>query len=280
MRFVRFGERDQERPGVILEDGVILDITSLVDDIGPETVGSLRDIPEQVGDGEGLPRVALSDVRLGAPVSRPHKIIGIGLNYAEHAAEAGADIPTEPVVFMKATSSLSGPYDDIVIQPGFDKVDWEVELALVIGQTAKALPDEQAALKCIAGYALAHDVSERAYQLERGGQWVKGKSADSFSPLGPYLVTPDEIPNPLDLPLRCRVNGELRQSGSTSTMIFSPTHIVWYLSQFMTVEPGDVILTGTPKGVGMSTGTYLVPGDVVELEIPGLGDQRQTCRRP
>ena len=280
MRFVRFGEKGQERPGVILEDGVILDITSLVDDLGPETVGSLRDIAERVGDGEGLPRVALDEVRLGAPVSRPHKIVGIGLNYAEHAAEAGADIPTEPVVFMKATSSLSGPYDDIVIPPGFDKVDWEVELALVIGQTAKALPDEQAALECIAGYALAHDVSERAYQLERGGQWVKGKSADTFSPLGPYLVTRDEIPNPLDLRLRCMVNGELRQSGSTSTMIFSPTHIVWYLSQFMTVEPGDVILTGTPKGVGMSTGNYLVPGDVVELEIPGLGDQRQTCRRP
>jgi 2-keto-4-pentenoate hydratase/2-oxohepta-3-ene-1,7-dioic acid hydratase in catechol pathway len=180
---------------------------------------------------------------------------------------------------MKATSSLSGPYDDIVFPPGFDKVDWEVELALVVGTAATSLASEEEATRHIAGYALAHDVSERAFQLERGGQWMKGKSADTFSPLGPWLVTPDDVPDVLDLELKCWVNGDLRQSGSTSTMIFSPAHIVWYLSQFMTIEPGDVVLTGTPKGVGLATGNYLEPGDRLQLEIPGLGVQRQTCRR-
>ncbi|MDH3247797.1 MAG: fumarylacetoacetate hydrolase family protein [Acidimicrobiia bacterium] len=279
MKFVRFGAQGNETPGVQWDEETILDISSIVDDIGPDTVGSLKTIVERVGDGAGLPSLAVAGVRLGAPISRPHKIIGVGLNYAEHIAEAGVETPTEPVVFMKATSSLSGPCDDIVFPPGFDKVDWEVELALVIGTAARSLAGEEEAMGHIAGYALAHDVSERAFQLERGGQWMKGKSADTFSPLGPWLVTPDEIPNVGDLELKCWVNGELRQSGSTSTMIFSPGHIVWYLSQFMTIEPGDVVLTGTPKGVGLATGNYLEPGDRLQLEIPGLGVQRQTCRR-
>ena len=279
MRFVRFGVRGNETPGVQWDEQTILDISGMVDDIGPDTIGSLQALVEQIGTGDGLPRVDAGGVRLGAPVSRPHKIVGVGLNYAEHAAEAGAETPTEPVVFMKATSSLSGPYDDVVFPSGFDKVDWEVELALVIGTAATSLASEEEAMGHIAGYALAHDVSERAFQLERGGQWMKGKSADTFSPLGPWLVTPDELPNVGDLELKCWVNGELRQSGSTSTMIFSPAHIVWYLSQFMTIEPGDIVLTGTPKGVGLATGEYLQPGDRLHLEIPGLGVQRQTCRR-
>lgn len=277
MRFVRFGQPGSERPGVQWDDETILDISAIVDDIGHDTVGYLPAVIERIGEGVGLPRVHAAGIRLGAPIARPHKIIGVGLNYAAHAAESGAELPTEPVVFMKATSSLSGPYDDIVFPPGFYKVDWEVELALVIGARASCLSDELAANDCIAGYAIGHDVSERAFQLERGGQWMKGKSADTFSPLGPWLVTPDEVPDSLNLELECRVNGELRQAASTSTMIFSPDHIVWYISQFMTIEPGDVILTGTPEGIALASGDYLRPGDQVRLEITGLGVQQQIC---
>ena len=278
MKFVRFEQDGQHRPGRLLDENTIVDISSVIPDIGPDTMGSLAAVGERlVGDVE-LPQVNLDEVKLVSPVSRPHKIIGIGLNYREHAAESGMEVPTEPVVFMKATSSLSGPNDDIVFPPTFEKVDWEVELALVVGRTARLLPDEEAAQATIAGFALANDVSERSYQLERGGQWTKGKSADTFTPLGPWLVTPDEVSDVGDLSLKCSVNGETRQAGSTSTMIFSPSHIVWYLSQFMSIEAGDVILTGTPKGVGLATGTYLNPGDVVELEITGLGRQRQVCR--
>lgn len=278
MKFVRFGSKGEEIPGVLVDEETVVDISSAMPDIGPATMQSLPQLAEDLGSGSGLSRVDVNTVRIGSPIARPNKIIGVGLNYSEHVAEAGADIPEEPVIFMKATSSLSGPYDDILIPPGFEKMDWEVELALVIAQTCRSLQDEESAAGCIAGYAVGHDVSDRGYQLERGGQWVKGKSADTFSPLGPWLVTPDEVPNVLDLELRCSVNGELRQSGSTASMIFAPNHIVWYLSQFMTLEPGDLILTGTPKGVGLSTGKYLRPGDVVELEIPGLGRQRQTLR--
>jgi 2-keto-4-pentenoate hydratase/2-oxohepta-3-ene-1,7-dioic acid hydratase in catechol pathway len=278
MKFVRFGDAGAERPGVMVDEETILDISSRVPDIGPATMHLLPQLAESLGSDSGLPRVEVGSVRFGSPVARPNKIIGVGLNYREHVAEAGADIPEEPVIFMKATSSLSGPYDDILIPPGFDKVDWEVELALVVATTCRSLQDEDSAEASIAGYAIGHDVSDRGYQLERGGQWVKGKSADTFSPVGPWLVTPDEVPDVLDLELHCSVNGERRQSGSTSQMIFSPNHIVWYLSQFMTLEPGDIILTGTPKGVGLSTGEYLRPADEVELEISGMGRQRQTLR--
>jgi len=279
MKFVRFGSAGNERPGVLLDEATVLDISSLAADIGPDSMASLPELSKRVASSTGLPTHDVDSVRLGSPVARPHKIVGVGLNYAEHAAESGMEIPTEPIVFMKATSSLSGPFDDLLMAPWFLKVDWEVELALVIGGVASNVADDAAAGGFIAGYALANDVSERSYQLERGGQWMKGKSADTFSPIGPWLVTPDEIGDVGDLELFCRVNGETRQAGSTSTMIFSPSHIIWYISQFMTLEPGDLILTGTPKGVGLSTGTYLQDGDVVELEIPGLGQQRQTCRR-
>jgi 2-keto-4-pentenoate hydratase/2-oxohepta-3-ene-1,7-dioic acid hydratase in catechol pathway len=277
VRFVRFGPAGAERPGVLVDDATALDISSMVDDLGPATLERLSSLTGLIARAPELPRVDLAGVRLGSPVARPHKIIGVGLNYADHATESGADIPSEPIIFLKASSSLSGPNDDVLIHSGFTKVDWEVELALVIGATARFLDDENAARAVIAGYAIGNDISERSLQLERGGQWVKGKSADTFAPLGPWLVTPDEISDVSDLPLRCRVNGELRQDGSTADMIFGPSYLVWYLSQCMTLEPGDVVFTGTPLGIGMSTGTYLSPGDVVECEIPGLGMQRQRC---
>lgn len=279
MKFVRFGPAGQEKPGVLDGEGRVVDISSLVDDIGPSTIGDLAGITERVNAASGLPVHEADSVRFGTPMSRPYKMIAIGLNYADHAAESGMEAPTEPVVFMKATSSFSGPNDDVLLPRGAEKVDWEVELGLVIGKTCSYLPDEAAAMDAIGGYVLVHDVSEREFQLNRGGQWVKGKSADTFSPTGPWLVTPDEAGDVSDLDLTLSVNGEIKQSGSTSTMIFDPGHIVWYLSQFMTLESGDLILTGTPPGVGMATDTYLQEGDVVELEITGLGTQRQVCRR-
>lgn len=279
MRFVRFGPPGEERPGLLVDDRTILDISSLVSDLGPGTLASLPELVSAVESASGLERVAVDSVRLGPPVSRPHKILGIGLNYADHAAEAGMDLPSEPVVFSKATSSYAGPFDDIVLPPGADKVDWEVELGVVIGEVARHLPDAAAARSVIAGYTIVHDVSERFWQLERSGQWMIGKSYDTFCPTGPWLVTPDEVDDVDDLALACRVNGETRQSGSTSTMIFGVEHIVWYLSQILTLEPGDLIATGTPPGVGLASGTYLDDGDVVELEVAGLGTQRQTCRR-
>lgn len=278
MKFVRFGPRGEERPGVVLDNDTIVDISSLIDDIGPATIGTLGEVAKQV-DPTTLGSRELSSVRLGSPVARPHKILGIGLNYVDHASEAAMEVPEEPIVFQKATSSLSGPFDDILLPPGAEKVDWEVELGVVIGTEARYLSSPDDARAVVAGYTIAHDVSERAFQLERSGQWTKGKSADTFSPLGPWLVTPDEVPESLDLHIECRVNGVTKQSSRTSAMLFSVDHIIWHLSQFMTLEPGDVIMTGTPPGVGLSTGEYLKDGDVVELEIEGLGLQRQTCRR-
>jgi 2,4-diketo-3-deoxy-L-fuconate hydrolase len=279
MRFVRFGQPGAERPGVLVDEDEILDISPLVADLGPPTLDRLSELAAAITTAPGLSSVSLDEVRLGSPVARPHKILGIGLNYADHATEAGMELPDEPVVFSKATSSLSGPFDDIRLPASAEKVDWEVELGVVVGRLARHLPDESAAEDAIAGYTIAHDVSERSYQLERGGQWIKGKSADTFCPTGPWLVTPDEIGDVTNLELHCRVNGVPMQSGSTATMIFTPRHIVWYLSQFLTLEPGDLILTGTPPGVGMASGTYLEDGDIVELEVTGLGIQRQACRR-
>lgn len=278
MKFVRFGPRGEERPGVVFDNDTIVDISSLIDDIGPATIATLGEVASQV-DPTTLRSTELSSVRLGSPVARPHKILGIGLNYVDHASEAEMEVPEEPIVFQKATSSLSGPFDDILLPPGAEKVDWEVELGVVIGTEARYLSSPDDARAVVAGYTIAHDVSERAFQLERSGQWTKGKSADTFSPLGPWLVTPDEVPEALDLRIECRVNGVTKQSSRTSAMLFSVDHIIWHLSQFMTLEPGDVIMTGTPPGVGLSTGEYLKDGDVVELEIEGLGLQRQTCRR-
>jgi 2-keto-4-pentenoate hydratase/2-oxohepta-3-ene-1,7-dioic acid hydratase in catechol pathway len=224
---------------------------------------------------------SIAGVRFGSPVARPSKVVCIGLNYADHVKEAGAETPTEPVVFMKANNTIVGPDDDVLIPPGSVKTDYEVELAIIIGKTCRYLPDEAAALDAIAGYATSNDVSEREYQIERGGQWVKGKSAETFNPLGPYIVTPDEAGDPQTLDLTLSVNGEQRQSSNTKQMIFSVGHIVWYLSQFMVLEPGDVINTGTPHGValGLDDSAYLRDGDVMELTIEGLGTQRQTCRQ-
>jgi 2-keto-4-pentenoate hydratase/2-oxohepta-3-ene-1,7-dioic acid hydratase in catechol pathway len=225
---------------------------------------------------------AFQGERIGAPVARPHQIVCIGLNYRDHAAETGQAVPDEPIVFNKSPNTLVGPNDAVRIPRGSTKPDWEVELGVVIGARSSYLPDEAAAAAAIAGYVLVNDVSERAFQMERGGQWVKGKSAETFNPCGPYLVTPDEVADVLDLRMWLDVNGVRRQDGSTATMLFSPTYIVWYLSQFMVLEPGDLIDTGTPPGVGMgfTPPIWLRPGDVMELGIDGLGTQRQEVLAP
>ena len=221
--------------------------------------------------------MAQTDARIGAPVARPGKIVCIGLNYADHVAESNAEMPTEPVVFFKATNTLVGPNDDVHIPRGSTKTDWEVELAVVIGRTCRYLASEAEAMDAVAGYMVGHDVSEREYQLERGGQWVKGKSCETFNPAGPWLVTADAVPDPGALDLWLDVNGRRRQAGSTRTMIFGVAEIVRYLSQFMVLDPGDIINTGTPPGValGQPDKPYLRAGDVVELGIGGLGSQRQ-----
>jgi 2-keto-4-pentenoate hydratase/2-oxohepta-3-ene-1,7-dioic acid hydratase in catechol pathway len=242
---------------------------------GVEEVHAVLD--ERVASG----RVSdLAGQRVGPPVTRPHQILCIGLNYRDHAAETGQAVPEEPIVFTKSPNTLVGPMDDVVLPRGSTKTDWEVELAIVIGQRCSYLPDRAAAERVIAGYAVCNDVSERAFQLERGGQWCKGKSSATFNPMGPWLVTRDEVPDPTALDLWLDVNGVRRQTGSTSTMIFDPATIVQYLTQFFVLEPGDVINTGTPPGVGMGMDpqVFLRAGDVVELGIKGLGTQRQTVR--
>lgn len=275
MKLLRFGELGLEKPGILDKDGVIRDASSIVADYSPETVSLellsiLRDI-----DPATLPAVP-AGVRIGAPVSRIGHFIAIGLNYADHAAETGAPIPKEPIVFSKAPSCLSGPNDDVMLPKGSVKSDWEVELAVVIGKRCDYV-EEKDALKHVFGYALCNDVSEREYQAERGGQWIKGKSAPTFGPLGPWIVTPDEIADPQKLDMFLDVNGKRAQAGNTSTMIFTVGQIVSYLSQFMVLEPGDVITTGTPPGVGlgMKPPVFLKDGDEMHLGIAGLGEQRQ-----
>ena len=277
MRLLRVGEVGRERPCVFREDGTVVDVSSLVDDydgafLAGGGVDRLRDALTGAAD---LPEVDLAEERVGPCVARPPKIVCIGLNYSDHAAESGQPVPQEPVVFFKAPNTVVGPYDEVRIPRGSEKTDWEVELAIVIGQEGRYLPDEAAALDIVAGYAISHDVSERAFQLERGGQWVKGKSCETFNPLGPWLVTPDEAGDVQGLSLSLSLNGETMQEGTTADMIFPVAHLVHYLSQFMVLEPGDVINTGTPAGVGMARQRYLRPGDVTELEIAGLGRQRQ-----
>ena len=278
MKLIRFGERGKEKPGVLLDDGARVDVSAVVTDYNEEFLGTdglekLRRWVDQ--NAGGLPRVAPS-VRLGAPICRPSKIVCIGLNYRDHAAETGQEVPREPVIFFKATSSLVGPNDNVVIPKSATKLDWEVELAFVIGKEARYVA-RQNALDHVAGYALHNDYSERAFQLERGGQWVKGKSADTFAPLGPFLATRDEIPDPGHLGLWLTVNGVTRQKSNTEQMVFGVADLVSYVSQFMTLLPGDVISTGTPSGValGMKPPVYLKPGDVVALGIQGLGESQQ-----
>ena len=278
MKLIRFGERGKEKPGVLLDDGARVDVSAVVTDYNEEFLGTdglekLRRWVDQ--NAGGLPRVAPS-VRLGAPICRPSKIVCIGLNYRDHAAETGQEVPREPVIFFKATSSLVGPNDNVVIPKSATKLDWEVELAFVIGKEARYVA-KQNALDHVAGYALHNDYSERAFQLERGGQWVKGKSADTFAPLGPFLATRDEIPDPSHLSLWLTVNGATRQKSNTEQMVFGVADLVSYVSEFMTLLPGDVISTGTPPGVGlgMKPPVYLKPGDVVALGIQGLGESQQ-----
>jgi 2-keto-4-pentenoate hydratase/2-oxohepta-3-ene-1,7-dioic acid hydratase in catechol pathway len=274
MKLVRMGEPGQERPGILDGDGVARDVSGLVADFSPAFfagggVASLAGL-----DLAGLP---VLEGRVGAPVARPGKVVCIGLNYSDHAAETGAAAPERPVVFMKDPSTVVGPFDDVFIPRGSVKTDWEVELGVVIGSAARYLTSPVQALGVVAGYAVSHDVSERAFQLELSPQWDLGKSCESFNPMGPWLVTADEVPDPQALGLRLSVNGAKRQDGSTSNMIFSVGYLLWYLSQYMVLEPGDVVNTGTPAGValGRPDHPYLRAGDVVSLEIDGLGRAEQ-----
>jgi 2,4-diketo-3-deoxy-L-fuconate hydrolase len=271
MRFIRWGEAGRERPGVLDRDGNIRDLSSAVPDISGATLEQLRGL----GDVELFPKVP-GRPRIGPCVSGVGKFICIGLNYADHAAESGQACPSEPIVFFKATSAIAGPNDDLVLPAGSTKVDWEVELGVVIGRRAYGI-DESAARAAIAGYCVINDLSERAWQLERGGQWVKGKSADGFGPLGPWLVTADSVPDVTALRIWLEVDGRRVQDSSTDQMIFKPDYLVAYLSQFMSLQPGDVISTGTPPGVGLGhkPPVYLRAGQEMRLGIDGLGEQRQ-----
>ncbi|MFI7604631.1 fumarylacetoacetate hydrolase family protein [Micromonospora sp. NPDC049366] len=277
MRLLRVGAPGQEAPALLDDGGRLRDLRGVADDIDGAFLaadGLARLATATVDD---LPVLDRTDLRVGPPL-RPGKVVCIGLNYRDHAAETGAPLPAEPVVFLKAPDTVVGPDDTVLVPRGSTKTDWEVELAVVIGRPARYLTSAEEALACVAGYAVANDVSEREFQLERGGQWDKGKSCETFNPLGPWLVTADEIPDPQNLGLRLWVNGELRQDGSTKDMVFPVAEIIRYLSWFMVLHPGDVINTGTPAGVALGQPDpkpYLTAGDVIELEIDGLGRQRQ-----
>jgi 2-keto-4-pentenoate hydratase/2-oxohepta-3-ene-1,7-dioic acid hydratase in catechol pathway len=275
MKLVRYGLRGDEKPGLVDANGAMRSLAGHVADIGGEVLSESGMAAIRALDPASLPLVE-PGARLGACVVGTGKFICIGLNYADHAAESGMDVPPEPVIFMKATSAICGPNDPIIIPRGSSKTDWEVELAVIIGARAKYV-SEADALDYVAGYAVTNDVSERAFQTERAGQWTKGKSCDNFGQLGPWLVTKDEIADPQNLKMWLTVNGKTKQNGATTTMVYSVAHVVSYLSQFMTLHPGDVISTGTPPGVGMGQKppSYLRAGDVVELGIEGLGQQRQ-----
>jgi 2-keto-4-pentenoate hydratase/2-oxohepta-3-ene-1,7-dioic acid hydratase in catechol pathway len=276
MKLMRVGAPGAEKPAIQAEDGTIRDLSGHVADIGgaaisPEGLEGIAAI-----DVATLPVISAAE-RIGPCVAGTGKFICIGLNYSDHAAETGATVPPEPIIFMKATSAISGPFDNVLIPRGSEKTDWEVELAVVIGKTAKYVSEAEA-LEYVAGYCLTNDVSERAFQTERSGQWTKGKSCDTFGPIGPWLVTKDEVADPQDLGMWLTVNGETMQKGSSRTMVYGVAYLVSYLSQFMSLHPGDVISTGTPPGVGlgMKPPRFLKPGDVVELGIDGLGTQKQT----
>jgi 2-keto-4-pentenoate hydratase/2-oxohepta-3-ene-1,7-dioic acid hydratase in catechol pathway len=275
MRLLRWGAPGAERPGMLDPDGVARDLSGLVPDIAGAVLSDTGLAMLRGLDATALPKVP-EVARLGPCVAGIGKIVCIGLNYADHAAESGMPVPPEPIIFMKATSALAGPNDPLPVPRGSEKTDWEVELAVIIGTRAKHVAEADA-LAHVAGYAVTNDVSERAFQTERAGQWTKGKSCDGFGPLGPWLVTRDEIVAPQALDMWLTVNGETMQSGSTRTMVYGVAHLVSYLSRFMTLHPGDVISTGTPPGVGMGLKPprFLRPGDVVELGIEGLGSQRQ-----
>lgn len=281
MKLIRFGKLGQERPGVELENGRRIDVSEFGSDYTEEFFGS--DAIEKLRlwletNEESCPEIG-PQTRLGSPLVRPSKLVCIGLNYAKHAAESGAEVPKEPVIFFKATSAIVGPYDDVVIPKGSNKTDWEVELGVVIGKKASYVEESQA-MEHVAGYVLHNDYSEREYQIERAGQWVKGKSCDTFAPLGPFIATKEEIADPHNLNLWLKLNDKMMQDSNTNDMVFNIPKIISYLSSFMTLLPGDVISTGTPFGVGMglSPQRYLKPGDVVELGIDNLGSSKQVAR--
>jgi 2-keto-4-pentenoate hydratase/2-oxohepta-3-ene-1,7-dioic acid hydratase in catechol pathway len=279
MRLLRVGPPGRERPAALLEDGSLVDLSAVTGELdGAFLAGGGLERARAALDGGDLPALDAAGQRVGPPVARPGKVVCIGLNYRDHARETGAALPAEPVLFLKDPGTVVGPEDQVLVPRGSSRTDYEVELAVVIGRRARYLADPADAAGHVAGYAVANDVSEREFQLERnGGQWDKGKSCETFNPLGPWLVTADEVADPQRLGLRTWVNGELRQDGSTGDMVFGVHHLVWYLSQFMVLEPGDVIDTGTPAGValGRPDHPYLRPGDLVELEVDGLGRQRQ-----
>jgi 2-keto-4-pentenoate hydratase/2-oxohepta-3-ene-1,7-dioic acid hydratase in catechol pathway len=278
MKLVRYGEAGAEKPGVILEDGTTIDASGVVADYDEDffSRGGLESLRDWLTQGARSAARVPEATRLGSPVARPSKMVYVGLNYTDHATETGLPIPTEPVLFLKATTALAGPNDDLLIPPGATKIDWEVEIAVVMRKRAKRIAESEA-LDHAAGFALHNDYSERSYQMERGGQWVKGKSCDTFAPLGPFVATVDEVPDFQNLGMWLTVNGQSMQKSSTANMIFSIPFIISYVSQFMTLLPGDVISTGTPAGVGLGRKppVYLKPGDVVELGIDKLGRARQ-----
>ena len=281
MKLIRFGAINEEKPGVLLANGTKLDVSAFGHDYDEAFFGEngLEKLQDWLKNNQDSCPVVGDDVRLGPPLIRPSKIVCVGLNYAEHAAESGMDIPEEPVLFFKATSAIVGPNDPIIIPKGSEKTDWEVELAIVVGKKASYV-SEKDALNHVAGYVLHNDVSERAFQLERSGQWVKGKSCDTFAPIGPFIATPDEIGDPNNLNLWLTLNGEQMQNSSTSDFIFNIQHVVSYISQYMTLLPGDIISTGTPFGVGLglTPPRYLQDGDIMELGIEGLGVSKQMCK--
>lgn len=276
MKLLRFGDAGREKPGILAADGTIRDLSGLVADIAGETLLPVGIEKLRAVDATKLPRVSEA-VRLGPCVGRVGKFICIGLNYSDHAKESGMALPSEPIIFMKATSAICGPNDNVMIPRGSEKTDWEVELGVVIGKPAKYLTREEA-LNHVAGYCVINDVSERAFQLEGTGQWVKGKSADTFGPIGPWLVTRDEVPDPQKLKLWLEVNGRREQNGTTATMLFGVAYLVSYLSKFMSLQPGDIISTGTPPGVGSGKKppVFLRPGNSMRLGVEGLGEQEQT----
>jgi 2-keto-4-pentenoate hydratase/2-oxohepta-3-ene-1,7-dioic acid hydratase in catechol pathway len=278
MKLIRFGEEGVERPGIELPDGERRDLSGFGEDYDERFFRSdgVRRLAQWLLGNLGSAPIVPPSVRLGAPICRPSKIVCIGLNYQEHVEETKARTMAEPVLFLKATSALCGPYDNLQIPPDSTRTDYEVELAVIIGKRAKHVLETES-LSHVAGYAVMCDYSERHYQKERSGQWTKGKSYDSFAPLGPWLVTADEVADPQNLRLQSRVNGECRQNSSTSQMIFPVSFLISYISQFMTLLPGDIISTGTPSGVGLADGRFLKPGDVVELSIEGLGTSRQVA---
>ena len=281
MKLIRFGEINKEKPGILLPNGIKVDVSSFISDYNEEFFGNngIEKLETWLNENQDSCPIVDDEIRLGAPLVRPSKIVCVGLNYSKHAEESGMDVPKEPVLFFKASSAIIGPYDPIIIPKGSEKSDWEVELAIVIGNKASYV-SEKDALSHIAGYVLHNDVSERSYQLERSGQWVKGKSCDTFAPIGPFIATPDEIGDPNNLNLWLKLNGEEMQNSNTSDFIFNIQEVVSYISQFMTLLPGDIISTGTPFGVGLGLNPprYLKDGDVIELGIDGLGVSKQICK--